>query len=98
MTGRVVSVCCDVDIEQTPWSFHAHAVPDGVALRPGDVVQVHDVPTAIGFGQYVSCVCPATVRRAGPLRRLWTRSTAIFALTSLYEVGFESTHERSGIA
>ena len=89
-------VRCDVEIEQTAQSFHAHAVPDGVALRPGDVVLVHDVPTQVAFGQRLSCECRATVRRAGPLRRFWTRATAIFALTSLYEVGFEPDHERIG--
>ncbi len=89
MSARTLSVRCDVDIEQTRDSFHAHAVPDGVALRPGDAVLVHDVPTRIAFGQRLSCECRATVRRAGPLARLWTRATSIFSLTTLYEVGFE---------
>ena len=36
--GGTVEVRCDIDIEQTPDSFHAYAIPDGVDIRPGDVV------------------------------------------------------------
>jgi hypothetical protein len=85
---HAVEVRCDVDIEQTAESFHAHAVPDGIDIRPGDVVVVHDVPSDIGFGEHVTCRCRATVLRAGLLARWWTRMTAIFELTELYEVGF----------
>ncbi len=86
--GETVEVECDVDIEQTPLSFHAHAVPDGIEIRPGDSVQVHGVPSEIDFGDAVTCRCPATVTRAGALRRVWTEFTAMFELTELYEVGF----------
>ena len=68
--GETVEVECDVDIEQTPLSFHAHAVPDGIEIRPGDSVQVHGVPSEIDFGDAVTCRCPATVTRAGALRRV----------------------------
>ncbi|MBE7211187.1 MAG: hypothetical protein INR65_09225 [Gluconacetobacter diazotrophicus] len=87
--SRTLPVRCDVDIEQTPRSFHAHAVPDGVSIRPGDSVLVHGIPTAIGFGEHLVTECRGTVRRAGILRRAWTRATAILHLTELYEVGFE---------
>lgn len=86
---RVVQVRADVDIEQTQESFHAHAVPDGVEIRPGDVVQVHGVPSGIGFGEHLVLQCPATVSRAGAIVRAWTGFTAMFELTGLYEVGFE---------
>ena len=85
---ETVDVVCDIDIEQSRESFHAHAVPDGVAIRPGDIVVVHGVPTDIGFGDRLISQCPATVTRAGPVTRLWTRITAITELTELYEVGF----------
>ena len=65
--GGTVQVRCDVDIEQTPESFHAHAIPDGVEIRPGDVVRIHDAPTHIGFGDRFTCVRTATVERAGAL-------------------------------
>ena len=86
--GDPVEVQCDVDIEQTPLSFHAHAVPDGIDIRPGDTVQVHNAPTGIHFGDILTCRCPATVTRAGAIARLWTEITAMFELTELYEVGF----------
>jgi hypothetical protein len=94
--SRSVSIRCDVDIEQTPESFHAYAIPQGIAVNPGDIVLVHDVPTEIGFGERMACECKATVRRAGPLRRAWTRAVSIFSLTSLYEVGFEPEPPRIG--
>ena len=86
---RVVQARAEVDIEKTQESFHAYAVPDGVAIRPGDVVEVHGVPTDIAFGQHLRMECPATVRRAGSLLRGWTALTSMFLLTELYEVGFE---------
>ncbi len=85
---RTVQIEADVDIEKTAQSFHAHAVPDGVDIRPGDVVVVHGVPTDIGFGERILLRCPATVTQAGPILRLWTELAAMFELTELYEVGF----------
>ena len=87
-TPRTMDVMCDVDIEKSPLSFHAHAVPDGIAIRPGDVVVVHGVPTDIGFGDRLISQCHATVTRAGPVTRMWTKITAMTELTELYEVGF----------
>lgn len=85
---RTLRVPCLVEIEQTPESLHAHAVPQGVALRPGDVVLVHGAPTRVGFGERVSRECQATVTRAGPLARIWTRAMSLLDITELYEVGF----------
>ena len=86
--GEVVEIHADIDIEKSRESFHAHAVPDGIAIRPGDVVVVHGVPTDIGFGDRLVSRCTATVTRAGPLARKWTEFTSMFELTELYEVGF----------
>ncbi len=94
-TGRrLVDVACDVEIEQTGRYFHAHAAPEGIDLRPGDVVFVHDAPASIAFGQSLSRTCRATVRRAGPLTRAWTRATSVFSLRHLYEVGFDAEESR----
>ena len=87
--GETVRIVCDVDIEKSPESFHAHAVPDGIDIRPGDVVVVHGAPSDIGFGERLTCQCPATVTRAGAIGRAWTSFTAMFELTQLFEVGFE---------
>ena len=85
---RAVEVPCTVEIERTAESFHAHAVPEGIELRPGDEVLVHGAPARVGFGERVLLHSRATVLRAGPLRRLWTRAAAFAELTELYEVGF----------
>jgi hypothetical protein len=90
LTGRrTVEVPCLLDIEQTPESFHAHAVPEGIELRPGDVVQVHDAPERVDFGDCYTRPLRATVTRAGWLDRAWTRLTAPFEMLELYEVGFQ---------
>lgn len=87
---REVAARCIVEIERSPDSLHAHAVPLDVAIRPGDIVLVHDAPLVVGYGERVTRECRATVRRAGPLARFWTRATAVLSLTELYEVGFET--------
>ena len=83
-----IEVACDVDIEQTPASLHAHAIPDGIDIRPGDYVLVHADRTDIGFGEHVTYRCRATVYRANWFRRAWTQLAGLFELTELYEVGF----------
>ena len=86
---RTIEVTCTVDIEQTPESLHAHAIPDGVEIRPGDTVVVHGVPTEVLFGDRVTMQCRATVIRASLPERLWTQARALLELTELYEVGFQ---------
>ena len=85
---RTIEVPCLVEIEQTAESFHAHAIPQGVEIRPGDRVLVHGAPAHLGFGERRSLTCRATVTRAGWLARAWTRARGMFELTELYEVGF----------
>ncbi len=87
--GRKVQARCIVEIEQTPDSFHAFSVPLDVAVEPGDEVLIHDAPTRVGYNETLSRECRITVRRAGLLRRAWTRASGMFAVTELYEVGFE---------
>ena len=85
---RTVEVPCTVEIEQTPESLHAYAVPEGIEIRPGDVVLVHGAPTQIAFGDRLCVQGRATVVRAGWMRQMWTRMAGLFELTELYEVGF----------
>jgi len=86
---RTIEVTCTVDIEQTAESLHAHAIPDGIDIRPGDTVVVHGAPAEIRFGDRVTLQCRATVTRAGWPERLWTKTKSRFALAELYEVGFQ---------
>jgi hypothetical protein len=87
--SSTVEVPCTVEIEQTAESLHAHAVPEGITLRPGDSVVVHGAPSGIAFGERARYECRATVTRAGWLLRQWTQFSAILELTELYHVGFE---------
>jgi len=84
-----IEVPCFVDIAQTPESLHAHAIPEGIDLRPGDRVLVHGAPSSIGYGEHLRVVRVATVIRAGALRRAWTRLTAVLQLLELFETGFQ---------
>ena len=86
--ARTEECRCDLDIEQTQTSFHAHAVPDGIEIRPGDSVLIHDAPVTVAFGERLIGIRTATVTRAGPLARAWTHVASLFELTELYEVGF----------
>jgi hypothetical protein len=88
--GGTVECTVDVDIEKTVESFHAYTVPADLDINPGDVLHLHGVPTDIGFGEQFTMQVRATVERAGPLTRLWTRAASLFELTELYEVGFQS--------
>jgi hypothetical protein len=83
-----IDVPCIVDIEQTPENLYAHAIPEGIDLRPGDRVLVHGAPSSIGYGEHVRIDLVATVIRAGAVRRVWTRLTAVLALLELFEAGF----------
>ena len=83
-----IDVPCDVDIEHTPESLHAHAIPDGIDIRPGDSVLVHADRTEVGFGEHVTYRCRATGYRANWFQRAWTQVAGLFELTELYEVGF----------
>lgn len=86
---RTIDLICDLDIEQSFDSFHAHAIPDGVDIGPGDRILVHDAPADIAFGAHYIGARRATLFRAAPARRLWTRISSLFELTELFEVGFQ---------
>ena len=86
---RTITVPCTVEIEQSFDSLHAHAIPEGIDLRPGDRVIVHGAPTEVGFGETRHLTCRATVIRANGIERLWTEVQALFELTELYHCGFE---------
>jgi hypothetical protein len=92
--ARIVEARCLLDLEQTPSSFHAYAIPLDIDIQPGDEVLLHDAPSGIGFNMQLTRECRMTVRRAGPLRRAWTRVSEIFSLTELYEVGFDAEGAR----
>jgi hypothetical protein len=80
---------CRIEVEQSADHFHAHVELDGdIAIEPGDRVRVHGDPITIAFGESIVLHRHATVRRAGLLRRAWTRFASNFELAELYEVSF----------
>jgi hypothetical protein len=86
---RTQQLPCTIEIEHTERSLHAHVELDGdIALQPGDRVRVHGDPIKVKFGQTLVLRRDATVERAGWLERQWTRLSARFELSELYEVSF----------
>ena len=82
---------CTIEIEHSEESLHAHVeLDDESDLRPGDRVRVHGAPIRVTFGQRLTLRRPATVERAYWLERQWTRLTARFELSELYEISFSS--------
>lgn len=89
MMSRSFDIPCQIEVEQTEEHFHAHVELDGdLPIQPGDRVRVHGDPIQIRFGERVNVSRMATVTRAGPLLRGWTRLAAYFDLKELYEVSF----------
>jgi hypothetical protein len=91
---KQIDVRCFVDIEQTPESLHAHAIPEGIDIHPGDSVLVHGAPSSIRLGERLKLECSATVTRANVFARFWTRLMAPFELVELFEVGFQSKESK----
>lgn len=86
---RLMQMGCTVEVEHSDESLHAHVALDGdPVIRPGDEVQVHGEPIHVAFGERRTFRRMATLRRASFLERAWTRFTAGFELSELYEVSF----------
>lgn len=89
MARKCFDVPCEIAVEQTEEHFHAHVeLADNIQIQPGDQVRVHGDPIQIRFGERVSVSRMATVTRAGPMLRGWTRFAAYFDFRELYEVSF----------
>ncbi|MFN3424320.1 MAG: hypothetical protein ACK40C_06405 [Novosphingobium meiothermophilum] len=89
MARRAFDVPCRIAVEQSEAHFHAHVELEGdLPVHPGDRVFVHGDPIRVAFGQSAVIERMATVVRAGPLLRGWTRLIAYLGLTELYEVSF----------
>lgn len=84
-----IEITCHVDVERSFDSLHAHAIPEGIDIRPGDTVVVHGAPTAVGYGERVVTQCRATVTRGGWFDRHFTPLVALLDIGELYHVGFE---------
>ena len=81
---------CRVEVEHSDEWLCAHVELDGVAVNPGDRVRVHGAAIDVPFGSRMVFDRIATVERAGPIERLWTRLAGHFEMAELYEVSFTS--------
>lgn len=88
-SSEVFDTPCRIEVEQSAEHFHAHVELAGdLEIEPGDQVRVHGDPIMVGFGESLIFHRNATVRRAGLLRRAWTRFAGHFEMAELYEVSF----------
>lgn len=88
---RRFDIPCTIEVEHTNEHFHAHVALEGdPILYPGDRVHVHGGPVMVDYGARSVVQRTATVMRAGPLRRAWTKLRSHFDLTELYEVSFSA--------
>ena len=90
MFGRhSFDVGCTIRVENTFDSLEAHVELDGnVAIEPGDEVCVHGDPVVVPYGERLEERRTATVRRAGPIERAWTRLTGDLEFMELCEFSF----------
>ena len=86
--SRKLALTCEIDIEQSWESLHAHAIPDGIDIEAGDIIIVHDTAGTLNAAHYIG-QRDATLIRAGFWRRHWTRFCSIFEIAELFEVGFQ---------
>jgi uncharacterized Zn finger protein len=87
--GGTIEAQCTIEVSHTHESLHAHVRLDGgLTIHPGDEVLVHGAPIAVPFGQVETFRRTATVKRAGPLERLWTRATGDLEFMELCEFSF----------
>ena len=88
-TRRSIDVPCTAEIEQTSDILFANVALQGVDVKHGDALIVHEAPSHIAFGEHSITQSTATVIKANWLDRAWTRLASYFELTELYEVGFQ---------
>lgn len=80
---------CRVEVEVSHEYCRANVVlANDYEVGPGDRVRVHGAPISVGFGERRVEDRIATVERASPVERLWTKFAGHFEMTELYEVSF----------
>jgi F420-0:gamma-glutamyl ligase-like protein len=79
-----------VTIVHSNESLEAHVELDGIEVRAGDQVLVHQAPVDVGFGERVECRRHATVVRGNWLDGLWARWRGAMEINELYDLSFTS--------
>lgn len=86
---ETIEVPCTVEVEHTFESLAAHVVLDyDIVIEPGDEVKVHGEEIRVPYGERATFRRDATVVRAGPVERLWTRLTGDTEFMELCEFSF----------
>ncbi|WP_108660649.1 hypothetical protein [Acuticoccus kandeliae] len=86
---ETIKTACTVEVEHTFESLSAHVVLDGdIAIEPGDEVKVHGEAIRVPYGERAVFRREATVVRAGPIERMWTRLTGDTEFMELCEFSF----------
>lgn len=82
---------CRVEVENNFDNLFTHVELEGdIEIRPGDEVEVQGPPIDVPYGESIIVERTATVRRAGPLERAWTRLTGRIEFMELLEFSFSS--------
>jgi len=88
-TRKVERVPCTVEVSHRFESLHAHVrFNNGAVVHPGDEVLVHGAPVVAPWGKVVTEDRIATITRATPLERWWTRMTGDLQFMELCEFSF----------
>ena len=80
---------CTVEVSHTFESLHAHVrFNNGTIVYPGDEVIVHGDPVKAPYGEVISEDREATILRATPLERLWTKIIGKLEFMEICEFSF----------
>lgn len=86
---QTIEVPCTIRVEHSFDFLNAHLeLHDNVAPGPGDEVIVHGDPIYVPFGEKAVIKRRATVKRAHPVERAWTRMTGDAEFMELLEFSF----------
>lgn len=87
--GRSLRLPCTIKVTHTWETLEAHVeLSGGTQPGIGDRITVHGEAVKVPFGETITIYREATLRRAGPIERLWVRLKSLFEITELYEVNF----------
>ena len=80
---------CTIEVSHTFESLHAHVrFNNGTIVYPGDEVIVHGDPIKAPYGEVISEDRDATILRATPLERLWTKVIGKLEFMEICEFSF----------
>ena len=80
---------CTIEVSHTFESLHAHVrFNNGTVVYPGDEVIVHGDPVKAPYGEVISEDREATILRATPLERLWTKIIGKLEFMEICEFSF----------